>query len=166
MPSGAESQEPVRLLHLSFREFLISPHHAYSVDEKVVHLDLTKQCLRIMRQGLKKNICDLESEGVERTEINAETLRDHITAELRYSCRYWTQHLASCKELWVDMDDVLLFLQHHFLHWVEVMCILGHAFEVVWAIERLQSLTNVRFEMNMEFIQMLIDTGYWETRIV
>ena len=160
VPSGAESQEPVRFLHLSFREFLISPRHKYSVDEKAVHLDLTKQCLRVMRQGLKKNICDLESEGMERTEIDRETLNRHITAELRYSCRYWTQHLASCKEPCTEIDNVLLFLQHHFLHWAEVMCTLGHAFETVWGIERLQSLINVRLEMNPVLIQMLIDTGY------
>lgn len=145
VPSGAESQEPVRLLHLSFREFLVSPWHRYSVDENVVHLDLAKQCLRVMRQGLTKSICDLESEGVQRTKIGAETLSHHITAELRYSCR-WTQHLASCKESWTEMDDVLLFLKQHFLHWAEVMCILGHAPEVGWGIERLQSLIDVRFE--------------------
>ena len=77
--SVAEDEtQPVRLLHLLFREFLLDPmtrkKTPFWVDEKVTHHKLTIQCLKIMDCRLKKNICKLPSYGIQRIEINAQAI--------------------------------------------------------------------------------------------
>ncbi|SCO84451.1 related to RSA4-WD-repeat protein required for maturation and efficient intra-nuclear transport [Fusarium oxysporum] len=58
-----ERKIPVRMLHLSFRDYLVDPgnkeRNEFWVDEKVTHRRLAKQCLRVMRGVLRENICGL-----------------------------------------------------------------------------------------------------------
>lgn len=138
---------PVRLFHLSFREFLLDTNTRektpFWIDEKEMHQKIAVQCLTVMFRCLKKNMCNLESEGMQRTEIDRDSINRFIPPELQYSCRYWTQHLAQGKNPISKMDNAFSFLQEHFLHWAEVMCILGYASEIVQGIERLQSFIHV-----------------------
>lgn len=138
---------PVRLFHLSFREFLLDTNTRektpFWIDEKEMHQKIVVQCLTVMFRCLKKNMCNLESEGMQQTEIDRDSINRFIPPELQYSCRYWTQHLAQGKDPISKMDNAFSFLQEHFLHWAEVMCILGYASEIVQGIERLQSFIHV-----------------------
>ena len=43
------------------------------------------------------------------------------------------------------MKKASFFLQEHFLHWAEVLCILGYASEIKGGIETLQSAFKVGF---------------------
>lgn len=67
---------PVRLLHLSFREFLVDPQKKgkspFWVDERETHQRLASQCLEVMSRpkGLQGNICKLPSPGVSRSKID------------------------------------------------------------------------------------------------
>ncbi|KAF4342949.1 vegetative incompatibility het-e-1, partial [Fusarium beomiforme] len=58
---------PVRLLHLSFRDYLVDPRekkkNEFWVDEKVTHRRLTNNCLRVMRGALRENMCGLSFPG-------------------------------------------------------------------------------------------------------
>ncbi|EXL66211.1 hypothetical protein FOPG_17593 [Fusarium oxysporum f. sp. conglutinans race 2 54008] len=54
---------PVRLLHLSFRDYLITNESEFRVDERYTHQTLAKHCLRVMRSALHENICGLSSQG-------------------------------------------------------------------------------------------------------
>ncbi|OJJ81248.1 NACHT and WD repeat domain-containing protein [Aspergillus glaucus CBS 516.65] len=151
---------PVRLFHLSFREFLLDTNTRektpFWIDEKEMHQKIAVQCLTVMFRCLKKNMCNLESEGMQRTEIDRDSINRFIPPELQYSCRYWTQHLAQGKDPISKMDNAFLFLQEHFLHWAEVMCILGYASEIVQGIERLQSL--IHNNASSELSEFLHDT--------
>ncbi|KAL4746142.1 hypothetical protein BDW72DRAFT_197957 [Aspergillus terricola var. indicus] len=134
---------PVRLFHLSFHEFLLDPETRdktpFWVDEKSIQQRLTPQCLAIMGQ-LKRNICNLPSYGISRSDISAQVINDHLPPELHYACRYWTHHLVRCQDPAAQLDKVFDFLQDHFLHWVEVMGLLGIVSEVVGAINTLHGL--------------------------
>lgn len=60
---------PVRLLHLSFRDFMLDYRDdktKFWIDEKYGNQRLTARCFQIMQRSLRKNICDLPSEGTER----------------------------------------------------------------------------------------------------
>ncbi|KAJ5471551.1 hypothetical protein N7530_008908 [Penicillium desertorum] len=133
---------PVRLYHLSFREFLLDAESRektpFWVDEKEMHYKLTTRCLRVC-QDLRKNICGLPSYGTQRAEIDQQTIDQSLSSELQYSCRYWAHHLMQCTDLHVIMHDAHLFLQKHFLHWVEAMSLLGLGSEVVGIINLLQT---------------------------
>ncbi|RAO72618.1 uncharacterized protein BHQ10_008630 [Talaromyces amestolkiae] len=124
---------PVRPFHLSFRDFLLDPETREKtplwVDEKEVHQRLTSQCISLC-DGLRRNICGLPSEGTRREEISIQTLNHYLPPELQYSCRFWVQHLMQSKDPQALMHDVFMFLQKHFLHWIEAMNVLGLGFEV------------------------------------
>jgi len=139
--------KPVRLFHLSFREFLLDPKTRgkteFWVDERKTHLEIMLQCLRVMRDGLRKNLCKLELEGTHQTEIDRCLIDESIAPELQYSCCYWVQHLEQCENPMDMMDDVFEFLQGHFLYWMEAMSILGFASELLGVIDRTQQLVQV-----------------------
>ncbi|KAL4745501.1 hypothetical protein BDW72DRAFT_186580 [Aspergillus terricola var. indicus] len=138
---------PVRRFHLSFCDFLIDPENSkmnpFWVDEKEMHRKLTIRCLLIC-ESLKKNLCQLQSYGTRRTEIDCQTVNCYLPPELQYSCRYWAHHLVQSKELGSLMHDAYAFLRKHLLHWMEAMSILGLASEALSIIGLLQSAENVK----------------------
>ncbi|KAL5049138.1 hypothetical protein BDW71DRAFT_204890 [Aspergillus fruticulosus] len=129
---------PVRILHLSFRDFLVTSRTKFLVDERQKHKVIAKFCLKIMRSRLRNNICNLASPGTHRAHSSDETMRQYLPLELQYSCHYWVHHLEEGQPLLSsEIEDVRLFLQKHFLHWVEVMSLLGLISEVVGMINLL-----------------------------
>ncbi|KAJ6003746.1 WD40-repeat-containing domain protein [Penicillium canescens] len=131
---------PVRILHLSFRDFLVQSNGKFRVDEPNKHKEIALNCLKIMRSHLQKNICNLESPGTHRANIDPHSLRQCLPPELEYSCRYWTHHLELSKASSSEMEDVSLFLQKHFLHWVEALSLLGLASDVIVMLNVLQRI--------------------------
>jgi hypothetical protein len=113
------------------------------VDEKQTHKKIAHYCFAVMRCHLKKNICKLPSDGTQCVEIDTYSINQYLPSELQYSCRYWAQHLAQNKDSVAEMNNAFLFLQEHFLHWVEAMSILGIVSEVVGIINILQSVIQV-----------------------
>ncbi|KAJ6025071.1 hypothetical protein N7540_005868 [Penicillium herquei] len=153
---STDSTLPVRLFHLSFRDFLLDRETRnktpFTVDEKAAHYKLTVQCLS-MCQNLRKNICELPSDGARRAEIDRHTVDHFIPPELNYSCRYWVYHLVKCNHLRDIVHQALLFLEEHFLHWVEVMSLLGFASEVVGMLSLLQKiLSSSQYTKISEFL--------------
>ena len=150
--------KPVRLFHLSFRDFLLDQNIREKteiwVDEKKKHSEITLQCLRVMREGLRKDPCKLEHDGIQRMEIDQSLIDESISPELQYSCRYWAQHLEQCEDPMKRMDDVYLFLKEHFLYWMEAMSILGLASELVGMIDTTRQLipvSNHRIVFDFEY---------------
>ncbi|KAL4990294.1 hypothetical protein BDW68DRAFT_45139 [Aspergillus falconensis] len=123
--------QPIRILHSSFRDFLVHSKSEFHVDEPRKHQEILKFCLKTMRTHLRKDICNLSSPGTRRAKIDPQAIHQYLPAELQYSCRYWIHHLKQSEALSSEKEDVQLFLQKHFLHWVEVMSLLGHIPEVV-----------------------------------
>ncbi|KAL4988837.1 hypothetical protein BDW68DRAFT_196418 [Aspergillus falconensis] len=104
------------------------------------HKVIAKFCLKIMRSRLRNNICNLASPGTHRAHSSDETMRQYLPLELQYSCHYWVHHLKEGQPLLSsEIEDVRLFLQKHFLHWVEVMSLLGLISEVVGMINLLHT---------------------------
>jgi hypothetical protein len=138
-----DRDQPVRILHLSFRDFLVQSRTKFHVDEPKKHKEIAKLCLETMQRHLRKNICDLESPGTYRTDIEAQHIRQYLPLELQYSCRYWIHHLEQSQDLSSGIEDVLLFLQKHFLHWLEAMSLLGLVSEVVGMLDLLHTVVPV-----------------------
>ena len=142
---------PVRLLHLSFRDFLLDPkkrgNSLFWINGNETHRKLVIKCLLLMSsaKGIRKNMCKLSSPGSSRTEIDKRLLDEHLPAEVKYACRYWVSHLQQSKWQICDDDDVHTFLQKYALGWLEAMSLIGETLESIKLISRLQSLEHVRF---------------------
>jgi hypothetical protein len=140
---------PIRLLHLSFRDFLVDPQKQgkspFWVDEKSTHQKLASCCLELMSRpsGLRQNMCNLLGPGVLRTEIDEGTIASHLSPELQYACRYWVSHLKQSQKHIFDGDTTQLFLQKHLLYWLEVMSLMRESTRCVHLLDSLQALTDV-----------------------
>lgn len=141
---------PVRSLHLSFREFLVDPkkqgRSLFWVDEKSTHQKLAFRCLALMSgsSGLRRDICRLSGSGVLRGEIDEQTVAGGLPPDLQYACRYWVAHLKQSRQGIVDGDTTHLFLQKHFLYWLEAMSLIRESSRCVDLLDNLQALASVR----------------------
>lgn len=143
---------PVRLLHLSFRDFLVDPENSreqdkypFCIDEQETHERLATQCLQLLLAGdtLKRDICGLRLPGAYRSEIDQQTINTALPPEVQYSCRYWVYHWKESKRRIKDGDLVDRFLTRHFLHWLEALGLLGQIREGSRMIDDLLSVLQV-----------------------
>ncbi|KAH8434467.1 NACHT and WD repeat domain-containing protein [Aspergillus melleus] len=144
----SDSKLPIRTLHLSFHDYLVDDRtkdeeatSRFWVDKKEKHKLIACQCLAVMGRYLRKNICDLPSHGTSRTEIDHDAMARFLPPALQYACRYWVYHLAQSSASADTIDQVLIFLKEHFLHWLESMSILGMIPEAIVAVNSLLQLT-------------------------
>ncbi|KAF5970220.1 vegetative incompatibility het-e-1 [Fusarium coicis] len=141
-----ERTVPVRLLHLSFRDYLVDSENKerneFWVDTKLAHRRLAENCLRVMRSGLRKNICSLPFPGMQRSAVNNRQLDERIPPELQYACMYWVYHQSKVDLQPNDMDDMDDFLKTHFLHWLEALSLIGRISESIGFIDELQSIVD------------------------
>ncbi|KAH7153726.1 WD40-repeat-containing domain protein [Fusarium sp. MPI-SDFR-AT-0072] len=124
---------PVRLLHLSFRDYLVNPENKetleFWVDEKLTYRNLAKHCLRLMRGALHENICGLSFPGMRRSAVDGARLEQRIPPELQYACMYWISHQTKVDYEPNDSNEIYDFLMTHFLHWMEALSLMGRAGE-------------------------------------
>jgi hypothetical protein len=140
---------PVRLLHLSFRDFLIDAQtrdkNPFWVDETKTHGVLFHQCLKLLnRPGtMREDICNAKRPGTRRADVIKQQVAYHIPADVDYACCYWVWHLEQSAMRISDDDQVHRFLKTHFLHWMEALSWLGRLSSIVEYISTLQSLVHV-----------------------
>jgi hypothetical protein len=136
-----ERTRPVRLLHLSFRDYLVDPRNRetveFWVDEKLAHQNLAKHCLRVMRSALQENICDLCSPGTRRSTVDNLELGERIPPQLQYACLNWAYHHMEGDSKSNDDNAVHDFLTTHFLHWVEALGLMARAKECLGSLRSL-----------------------------
>ncbi|KAH6977528.1 hypothetical protein BKA56DRAFT_687317, partial [Ilyonectria sp. MPI-CAGE-AT-0026] len=134
---------PVRLLHLSFRDFLLDSEKRGSefwVDATQTHNHIATNCLRVMNNFLREDMCGLRLSEMEGSIIHHDKVDTYIPSEVQYACLYWVSHLQSGADHVDHLDNVLDFLQSHFLHWVEALSIMRRArdsFSMLRKLERL-----------------------------
>ena len=141
---------PIRLLHPSFRDFLISKdgylNSKYQAGHATTHQLVAEHCLNRLTDsttGLKKDIFNLRSPGIEAGEAETELAARDIPLALRYACLYWVQHLCATDIPVRDDDLSHRFLETHFLHWLEVLSIIRMFPSGVKAIIALNSVVGV-----------------------
>lgn len=145
---------PIRLLHLSFREFLTDPRkgqqdeeYPFWVDEQETHHSLATRCLQLLSTPgvLKQDICNLQQPGAARTDITQQTIAACLPLEVQYACQYWVFHWKESKILIRDGDDVDYFLTRYLLQWLEALSIIGRLSESVGMIGDLLGCLSVSF---------------------
>ncbi|KAL4787985.1 WD40-repeat-containing domain protein [Aspergillus varians] len=134
----SEAGVPVRIFHLSFRDYLLKTESVFHVDENDMHSKIVLHCLRVMDGCLKQNICGLAHYGTQRTDMESQTMSQHLSTVLQYCCRYWVHHFEH-SEGRISISEVFAFLKLHFLHWLEALSLMGIVSEAVAMIDALQS---------------------------
>lgn len=143
---------PVRLLHLSFRDFLVDPEKnrqqekcPFWVDERQTHELLATKCLQLLLKDniLKRDICSLRYPGTYRPKIKQRTIEACLPPAVQYACQYWAYHWKQSQCLIHDGGLVSCFLTQRLLFWLEALAILGNVSESLHMIADLSGLLDV-----------------------
>ncbi|KAM0169115.1 hypothetical protein ACHAPF_010301 [Botrytis cinerea] len=143
IPSSEDA--PVRLFHLSFRDFLLGDSEnddiPFKMNERELHGRITSKCLGLMSKPgcLKVDVCNLGEPGTLKTQVNEHVINEYLPPHVQYACRYWVFHIQESNMILLDNCQVHKFLQEHFLHWVEVMSLMGIISECITAMNSLES---------------------------
>ncbi|PQE09262.1 Vegetative incompatibility HET-E-1 protein [Rutstroemia sp. NJR-2017a BBW] len=146
---------PIRLLHLSFRDFLVDTEkretNPFWVDEKEAHKKLASRCLLCLTTSgyLKKDICDLRVPERPQADIDQHTIDTHLPPDVQYACQYWVYHLKECGNVICDNDQVYNFLECHFLHWLEALSLMGRISESISMINDLITIADLRADIKV-----------------
>jgi len=130
---SSKPDEPVHLLHLSFRDFVTTESRCdprWFVNVIEYNERLAKICL--------ETILNPSLPVFDRAELDrplAELALDETTA---YACSFWIVHICEIKRDAGGLErQVLEFLRRHFLHWLEAMSILGRSRDTAGLLDRL-----------------------------
>jgi hypothetical protein len=126
------SYEPVRLMHPSFPDFLLSGSRCadtrYFVNDTEYHSVLAARCLQIMTMDLRRDICDIRDPSLSNVKVPNlnQRLDSNVSAQLRYACKYWHVHVQSAGGFHPDLITALdTFCSKHLLHWLELLSLMG-----------------------------------------
>ncbi|KAF9649788.1 hypothetical protein BDM02DRAFT_3142082 [Thelephora ganbajun] len=126
-----DSSQPVKPFHKSFPDFITDPSRCtdarFLVSPKILHLELAMNCLRVMNDGLERNLLSLPDFALNSEVEDLETrVSDRISDGLRYACRSWHSHLTETKgNVTGVISRLRVFLEEKFLAWLEVVSVLG-----------------------------------------
>ncbi|KAH0538628.1 hypothetical protein FGG08_004765, partial [Glutinoglossum americanum] len=141
---------PVRLFHLSFRDFLLDTEkrktNPFWIDEKQTHRNLADRCIRVM-STLERDVCGLERDvrgvrapGVLTNDIDNSRVEQYLSPEVQYACLYWVQHLHQGDAQLHDNSQVYKFLKERLLYWFEALGWMCKISEGILAIALLESM--------------------------
>jgi NACHT domain len=144
---------PIRLLHPSFRDFLLDKRRCrndyFWIDQERIHINLAENCLRLLSITLKKDICNLKTPGVLAYEVHGSSIDSHLPRYVQYACCYWVDHLNYVNPIrrneigLHDNGKFHVFLENHFLHWLEALSLMKKVPEGVLMITKLESMIEV-----------------------
>jgi AAA ATPase domain len=119
---------PIRALHTSFFDFLTDPDRSksYHVDPSHHHRTLTLSCLRIMKLGLRFNICGLETSHIRNTDVPGLNARVEkaIAQHISYACIFWADHLIITEYDAEILDEIINFFHYRLLYWLECLSLM------------------------------------------
>ncbi|KAJ5337293.1 uncharacterized protein N7506_005315 [Penicillium brevicompactum] len=91
--------DPIRILHPTFREFLLDPSRRGDkfqfILAKDAHGYLLTGCFACLMSQLRRNILDISKPGAKAQKVSAGKINACISRELQYSSRYWWDHFQN-----------------------------------------------------------------------
>jgi hypothetical protein len=122
----------VRLLHISFVDFLTHPRRCSDpklyIDPTIQHRFLAIRCFYHL-SSLRRNICGLPDASRLNSELEdiQRAVGAFIPLPVQYACRFWAEHLsrAAFSESLVDFTNE--FCTKYCLYWLEALSLMGRA---------------------------------------
>ena len=116
----------IRPLHASFPEFLLDEKRSgeFYVDLAGIHDGLAFASLGLMKDKLHFNMCKLPSSYLLNSEVSdlADRIKENISSELSYSCRFWAYHLRHTDFISRLAEEIRAFFNNEtLLFWFEVL---------------------------------------------
>jgi hypothetical protein len=158
-PSASDSDGMIRPLHQSFPDFVRQQgglvHPKLAIHLTLAEKHVTERCVLQLNKLLQFDICDIKDPSLLNYEVSdlPTRLKEHISAALRYSCKYGLTHLlehirvaGSQAQVPLGLDE---FCKQHLLHWIEVLSLTEDINAVQRVMSELISLMDVRFSYSL-----------------
>jgi hypothetical protein len=122
--------DPIRVFHKSFPDFLMDPGRCkdkrFYINPPAHHQEILLLCLNLMKERLKKNICDLDDyTSLDKVKDLPARQKEYIGDALEYACRFWAKHLVGIPSSGHDVEEVHKAIDKFFttclLFWIEVL---------------------------------------------
>jgi AAA ATPase domain len=135
--------EAPHIYHPSFRDFITNPSRC-SIPEFLIvavpnqELRHALRCFELMATFLKQDVAGISDVSLLNSEVEGleEKVRDGLSAEVQYACRYWASHLSHVELGERQMMETLEgFSMRLVLMWLEAMSLTGSLSGAVNAIE-------------------------------
>ena len=127
---SSDENLPIVPLHTSFRDFLINEVKSgdFWVDLRDVHRQMAHSCLSILLDGLKFNICQLETSYLANKDVDDLKTRvdKYIPPVLLYACRFWDDHLEHIGFETGLFDKLRSFFDKKLLFWLEALSLTSY----------------------------------------
>lgn len=138
----------IRLLHPSFREFLLDPQRCsnatFYIDAKEAHRHLFECCLRVMSSCLRQDMCDLQRPGTRVGDILRSDVNKHVPFAVQYACRYWVYHLERSDVDPQEHRGIAEFFEARYLFWLETLALIGRLADGIAMLQLLETRLPVR----------------------
>jgi len=142
-----DKDDPIRIFHKSFPDFLTDcrrcTDHRFLIDPPIHHTEILLSCLNLMKERLKRNICELDDLAfLSEVEDLSACQKDHVGDALGYACCFWTKHLLSIPGSGPGVEEVQKVIERFFttclLFWIEVLSLIGKLDIGVYALNDIQ----------------------------
>jgi len=140
-------EDPILTFHKSFPDFLTNPEQCedkrFFIEPTIHHAEILLACLNIMRERLRKNICNLDDHAIlsEVEDLSAHC-KDHIGDALGYACHFWTKHLLRIPGNNSHVEEVQKAIDKFFTTqlpcWAEVLALTGNLDVRVYAMNDIE----------------------------
>ncbi|KAN0087272.1 WD40-repeat-containing domain protein [Elaphomyces granulatus] len=134
----------IRLLHPSFRDFLLDParclNNTFSIDAKDAHGNLFSCCLQLMSCHLRRNMCNLQRPGTRARDVPKPDIDKRIPLPVQYACRYWIHHLQQSNIDPGEHHGIMDFFQTRFLFWLETLALISRLSDGVIMVRLLEGM--------------------------
>ncbi|KAI9069206.1 hypothetical protein FKP32DRAFT_1587066 [Trametes sanguinea] len=136
LPAPGDDSSPIRLIHLSFTNFIVDPSRC--TDPAFLH-----HCLRILGT-LRHNICEVDPKDQHLLNSEIPILQDkiaqHLPPDRQYAVKYWVYHLVHAEVDQRLLDELQAFCDSHLLDWLEALSLMGCVHVAVAALQSAQLL--------------------------
>jgi hypothetical protein len=137
-------QETVYTIHQSAKDFLSAGkgNRIFHDGQPEEHKNIASQCLELLSDTLRKDICDLRFPGVSIDEIDRAIIDRCLPLSSQYACLYWLDHLClSCEDSFFHDDGPIhAFCQRHVLSWLEALSLMRKLPKAIHIIRQLESI--------------------------
>ncbi len=123
-----EAHAPIRILHHSFRDFILDGANGINVTQRwslvemeMDHERMALRCFQIMDVELS-NVDDLRRAGDLEQKIPLRSIpSDHLSEQLQYACQFVEYHASLVHSPKKDIEEsVQTFLDQHIIDWMEL----------------------------------------------
>ncbi|KAJ7108125.1 hypothetical protein C8R44DRAFT_884894 [Mycena epipterygia] len=130
--SRDQPDQPARLLHASFSDYLTDPNRSssnpWAIISRIHSKALALRCLRVLNHELRFNICGLEDSRILNKDVEklSDSIAVHISPHLMYAAQFWTDHLQEADPDQETLSELKKLMENHFLYWLEVLSLREH----------------------------------------